>query len=149
MTLNNFLEAVAENLSACGPIDTYSSMKSRRILTGISSSELSKRHRKRNWIGAAGVMSRLKFFISWRRRITLTSTNGPKNAGRIRIPDCGRNRKPFPTGSPDECHGQKGRRQPRLSVSFDADFYFVITPEVIPTMYYLDQDNTIRSEVIE
>lgn len=32
---------------------------------------------------------------------------------------------------------------------FDADFYFVITPEVIPTMYYLDQDNTIRSEVIE
>ena len=32
---------------------------------------------------------------------------------------------------------------------FDAGFYFVITPEVIPTMYYLDQDNTIRSEVIE
>lgn len=31
---------------------------------------------------------------------------------------------------------------------FDADFYFVITPEVIPTMYYLDQNNTIRSEVI-
>lgn len=31
---------------------------------------------------------------------------------------------------------------------FDADFYFVITPEVIPTMYYLDQKNTIRSEVI-
>ena len=31
---------------------------------------------------------------------------------------------------------------------FDADFYFVITPEVIPTMYYLDQHNTIRSEVI-
>ena len=32
---------------------------------------------------------------------------------------------------------------------FDADFYFVITPEAIPTMYYLGQDNTIRSEVIE
>ncbi len=47
MTLNNFLEAVAENLSACGRIDTYSSMKFRRILTGISSSELSKRHRKK------------------------------------------------------------------------------------------------------
>lgn len=31
---------------------------------------------------------------------------------------------------------------------FDADFYFVITPEAIPTMYYLDQNNTIRSEVI-
>lgn len=31
---------------------------------------------------------------------------------------------------------------------FDADFYFVITPEVIPTMYYLDQNNTIRLEVI-
>lgn len=31
---------------------------------------------------------------------------------------------------------------------FDTDFYFVITPEVIPTMYYLDQNNTIRSEVI-
>ena len=31
---------------------------------------------------------------------------------------------------------------------FDADFYFVITPEVIPTMYYLDQNNMIRSEVI-
>lgn len=32
---------------------------------------------------------------------------------------------------------------------FDADFYFVITPETIPSMYYLDQNNTIRSEVIE
>ena len=32
---------------------------------------------------------------------------------------------------------------------FDADFYFVITPEAIPTMYYLGQDNTIRSEVVE
>lgn len=32
---------------------------------------------------------------------------------------------------------------------FDADFYFVIVPEVIPTMYYLDQNNTIRSEVME
>ena len=31
---------------------------------------------------------------------------------------------------------------------FDADFYFVITPELIPTMYYLDLNNTIRSEVI-
>jgi len=31
---------------------------------------------------------------------------------------------------------------------FDADFYFVITGESIPTMYYLDQNNTIRSEVI-
>lgn len=31
---------------------------------------------------------------------------------------------------------------------FDTDFYFVITPEVIPTMYYLDQNNTIRLEVI-
>lgn len=31
---------------------------------------------------------------------------------------------------------------------FDADFHFVITGEPIPTMYYLDQDNTIRSEVI-
>ena len=31
---------------------------------------------------------------------------------------------------------------------FDADFYFLRTPEVIPTMYYLDQNNTIRSEVI-
>lgn len=31
---------------------------------------------------------------------------------------------------------------------FDADFYFVITPEVIPTMYFLDRNNTIRSEVI-
>ena len=32
---------------------------------------------------------------------------------------------------------------------FDADFYFIITTEVIPTMYYLDHDNTIISEVIE
>lgn len=32
---------------------------------------------------------------------------------------------------------------------FDADFYFVIAPDAIPTMYYLDQNNTIRSEVIE
>lgn len=32
---------------------------------------------------------------------------------------------------------------------FDADFYFVITAEAIPTMYYLDQNNTIRSEVIK
>lgn len=31
---------------------------------------------------------------------------------------------------------------------FDADFYFVITGDPIPTMYYLDQNNTIRSEVI-
>lgn len=31
---------------------------------------------------------------------------------------------------------------------FDADFHFVISPEAIPTMYYLDQNNTIRSEVI-
>ncbi len=34
------------------------------------------------------------------------------------------------------------------SFTFDADFYFVIAPEAIPTMYYLDQNNTIRSEVI-
>lgn len=33
--------------------------------------------------------------------------------------------------------------------TFDADFYFVITAEAIPTMYYLDQNNTIRSEVIK
>lgn len=32
---------------------------------------------------------------------------------------------------------------------FDADFYFVLTPEAIPTMYYLDQENTIRSEVLQ
>ncbi len=31
---------------------------------------------------------------------------------------------------------------------FDADFYFVITPEAIPTMYYLGQDNTIKTEDI-
>lgn len=31
---------------------------------------------------------------------------------------------------------------------FDADFHFVISPEAIPTMYYLDQKQTIRSEVI-
>lgn len=31
---------------------------------------------------------------------------------------------------------------------FDADFYFVITGDPIPTMYYLDQNNKIRSEVI-
>ena len=31
---------------------------------------------------------------------------------------------------------------------FDVDFYFVITPQVQPTMYYLDQNNTIRSEVL-
>ena len=32
---------------------------------------------------------------------------------------------------------------------FDADFYFVIALEVIPSMYYLDQNNKIRSEIIE
>lgn len=32
---------------------------------------------------------------------------------------------------------------------FDADFYFVIKSETISSMYYLDQSNTIRSEVIK
>ena len=41
-----------------------------------------------------------------------------------------------------------GNGQRVFQFLFDADFYFVITPEVIPTMYYLDQNNTIRSEVI-
>lgn len=34
-----------------------------------------------------------------------------------------------------------------FSFRFDARLNFVITPEVIPTMYFLDQNNTIRSEV--
>lgn len=32
---------------------------------------------------------------------------------------------------------------------FDADFYFVIVPEAVPTMYYLDHNNTIKLEVVE
>ena len=34
-----------------------------------------------------------------------------------------------------------------FSFRFDARLNFVITPDVIPSMYYLDQNNTIRSEV--
>ena len=34
-----------------------------------------------------------------------------------------------------------------FSFRFDARLNFVITPDVIPSMYYLDQNNTIKSEV--
>lgn len=32
---------------------------------------------------------------------------------------------------------------------FDADFYFLLASEEIPDMYFLCQDNTVRSEVIK
>lgn len=78
MTLNNFLEAVAEKLVGLWPdrhvfVNEIPKDSDGNFFVGIIEATQEKKLDR-----AAGVMSRLKFFISWRRRITLTSTNGLK-----------------------------------------------------------------------
>ena len=150
MTLNNFLEAVAEKLVGLWP-DRHVFVNEIpkdsdgnffvRIIEATQEKKLDRRRRRHVQIEVLYFLASKDNldFNEWSEKMldefeSLTVVETESRSRLVRLTNV---------------TARKDDDSRVYQFLFDADFYFVITPEVIPTMYYLDQDNTIRSEVIE
>ena len=144
MTLNNFLEAVAEKLVGLWPdrhvfVNEIPKDSDGNFFVGIiettQEKKLDRRRRRLYFLASKDNLD----FNEWSEKMldefeSLTVVETENRSRLVRLTNV---------------TARKDDDSRVYQFLFDADFYFVITPEVIPTMYYLDQDNTIRSEVIE
>lgn len=156
MTLNNFLKATAEKLVGLWPdrhvfVNEIPSQADGNFFVGVIESTQEKkldRRRKRS------VQFEVLYFLATKdnldfnewaetmydefERLSVLETEGTEDTEDV-----------FRSVRLSNTSAKKDSDSQVFRFLFDADFYFLIEAEDIPTMYYLDQDNTIQSEVIE